>query len=77
MPTEHEIMIILCTVLLGCIAIVASFHCLKLFFRNPIQIEYESEEQSGEDPQSIQIIVKSSPLRIIRVRREEDPVAPV
>ncbi len=77
MPSDQEILIILCTILLGCIAVIAMFYCLKLFFGNPIQIDHESEEQSGDDPQTIQIIVKSSPLRIIRVRREEDPVAPV
>ncbi len=75
MPSDQEILIISCTVLLGCIAAISLFHCLKLFCRKPVQIEYESEEQSEDDnPQSIQVIVKTSPLRVVR---EEDPVAPV
>ena len=75
MVSDQEILIISCTVLLGCIAAISLFYCLKLFCRNPEQMTDESEEQSIDDnPQSIQVIVKVSPLRVYR---EEDPVAPV
>jgi hypothetical protein len=74
MLSDQEILIISCTVLLGCIAAITLFHCMKLFCRNPDQMTDESEEQSDDDPQSIQVIVKVSPLRMYR---EEDPVAPV
>ena len=75
MLSDQEILIISCTVLLGSIAAISLFHCLKLFCRNPVQMTDESEEQYVDDnPQSIQVIVKVSPLRVYR---EEDPVAPV
>ena len=46
-----------------------------MFFRTPIPPQSEpDEENQGEDPQIIQVIVKQSPLRVIR---EEDPTAPV
>jgi hypothetical protein len=46
---------------------------MKLFCRLPEQ-EIKESEFVEEDPQTIQVIVKHSPLRVIR---EEDPVAPV
>jgi hypothetical protein len=74
MTSEQEIMILSCTAILGMIAIIVCIHCMKLFCANPVQYD---EEQSDDDPQSIQVVVKSSPLQMIRVYREEDPVAPV
>ena len=74
MVSDQEILIISCTVLLGCIAAISLFHCMKLFCANPVQLSNDSEEQSDDNPQSIQVIVKVSPLRVYR---EEDPVSPV
>ena len=69
----QEIVTIVITCFIGVICLVLCVQFLKMFFRDPIpsQSEPESEE---EDPQIIQVIVKQSPLRVLR---EEDPVAPV
>ncbi len=81
MPSEQEIMILCCTVLLGCIAVVAMFYCLKLFFRNPYKENQEhtvEEEPPGEDPQTVTIVIqKQSPLTVLRIKLDDDPVAPV
>jgi hypothetical protein len=81
MPTDHEIMILCCTVLLGCIAVVALFYCLKLFCRNPYKENEDhtiEDEAPGEDPQTVVIVIqKQSPLTVLRMKHEDDPVAPV
>ncbi len=81
MPSDQEILIISCTVLLGCIAVVAMFYCLKLFCRNPYKENEDhavEEEPAGEDPQTVTIVIqKQSPLSVIRMKHDDDPVAPV
>ncbi len=81
MTSDQEILIISCTVLLGCIAVALVFHCLKLFFRNPRNENGDhalDEEPPGEDPQTVVIVIqKQSPLSVIRMKHNDDPVAPV
>ena len=81
MLSDQEILIILCTVLIGSIAVALVFHCLKLFFRNPHKENEDhtvEEEPPGEDPQTVAIVIqKQSPLSVIRMKHDDDPVAPV
>jgi hypothetical protein len=73
MISEQETVIITFTVIIGILCLFIGFHCMKLFCRIPEQ-EIKESEFVEEDPQMIQVIVKQSPLHVIR---EEDPVAPV
>ena len=73
MISEQEIVTITFTAFLGIVCLFIGFHCMKQFCRLPEQ-EIKKSEFVEEDPQPIQVIVKQSPLRVIR---EEDPVAPV
>jgi hypothetical protein len=54
---------------------------LKLFFRNPHNENRDhtlEEEPPGEDPQTVTIVIqKQSPLSVIRMKHDDDPVAPI